>query len=420
MIVVLLLIIACAFLNYKKTVLFCASTLVYMPNLASGIAGVKLMFLVNIVLVVLYYLMGQYRKRAKDYPNLIIIPCALAAIGYLISHQVGESKNLPIIIVHIINYFWFPYVVWYMMQNEKDANYCLKTMYVFFLVVGGYALIEVVMGYNIFNEIASSLGVVEGTSGLGDDPGERFGITKCSSILPYSSSFGMACAFMFAIVLLMKSKYKQKSPASHILFVLMPFCVLLSGTRSQLIVLLICAGSFFLFPKFRRTKEYKTLLIAGCVIFILFTPFIILLVNSVIHSNDAQIGSSSDMRHEQLEICLYYTLSSPLFGHGRNYIWDYVKPENPRLYGAESVWFQLMVDYGFYGCMTYLLIILGSFWFLYKRYRFLCFLPIAYIVGKTLSFVIGMEIYNMLVIFAILVRKEMFFRKSNLQIGCLQ
>lgn len=386
-------------MRYKKTVLFCASTLVFMPNLASGITGVKLMFLVNILHVFLFFVFRKYKSTSLEYPKVIAIPCIFASLGYLISDRLGESKNLPIIIVHIINYFVYPYIIWKLVVDRRDVVYMFKTMSVFFLIAGFYAIIELVMGHNYFNDIAGNLGITEGISGLGDDDaGERFGILKCSSIFPYSSSMGMMCAFMFSLVLLVKTyKINIIERRLGLLFVLMPICVLLSGTRSQLIVLVLCVLPYMFIKDFRKTRQYKYIIISTLVILIFLGPYVVLLINSIIDSNNADLGSSSDMRLNQFEICLYYVLTAPYFGHGRNYIWEYVKPDNPKLYGAESVWFQLMVDYGIIGCATYLFIILGAFYYLYKKNKRLCYIPIAYIVGKTLSFVIGAEIYNMLI-----------------------
>ena len=140
----------------------------------------------------------------------------------------------------------------------------------------------------------------------------------------------------------------------------------------------------------------------------------IVIIDSIIHSDKAAVGSSSDMRMEQLDICLYYLHSAPWFGHGKNYIWEYVRPYNPALYGAESVWFPTMVDYGLVGCFTYLLIIIGLIVWLYKFDKILCFLPLAFLVGKSVSIVIGIELNYVIITSIVLIKTTQFLRHEDI------
>ena len=147
------------------------------------------------------------------------------------------------------------------------------------------------------------------------------------------------------------------------------------------------------------------MLLTAIGVLILFSGLFYDIAISIIDSDNSQVGgSSSDLREVQLEICLQYFSQNPIWGNGRNYIWEYVKPYHPMLMGAESVWFPTMVDYGLVGCINYLFIVLGTIVTLWKKLPILCFFPIAFLFGKTISIVIGVELSTLLV-FTILLSK---------------
>ena len=105
---------------------------------------------------------------------------------------------------------------------------------------------------------------------------------------------------------------------------------------------------------------------------IVFAVFISQVFNSMINPDEVS-GSSTEMREQQLEICLYYMNKSPIWGLGKNYISKYVMPYTPELYGAESIWFRQMVDHGIVGCITYLGMCLCCLLWLYKYDKRFCF-----------------------------------------------
>lgn len=99
---------------------------------------------------------------------------------------------------------------------------------------------------------------------------------------------------------------------------------------------------------------------------------------------------------------------NPIWGFGKNYIWDYVKAQNYGLLGAESVWFQLMVDYGLMGVITYFIICLSCSIWLSKKSKILSFFPLAFLVGKTLSIVIGIELSYLLIVSILMYKTKIF------------
>lgn len=414
MLIILFFFLLYSILYYKRAVLITASTLLFLPNLGVGVGDIKLLYIVCVFQIFLFLKKRIFHKEQyMTYSGWLLIPMILASLGYIVSNFIGEEKNLPIIIVNILCYFVYPYIVWCIIDEKKWIIFYLKIFLFFFLIVGCYALVELALGQNVYIIWATDHNIISGILG-GLESGERFGLLRCNSILPYSSTLGMLSAFTFFILLYLRSlKIIVYKKIDIIILLLAPFCVLLSGTRSQFIVLAILFIPFILWGDYWKTKWSKIFIFGLVILMIVFNDYFMTIIDSIIYSDKNEMGSSSDMRLDQLAICQFYVDKSPWFGHGKNYIWDQVRPYNPGLLGAESVWFQLMVDYGYVGCITYILVCIGAFMFV-KRYSLvLCFIPIAFIVGKTLSIVIGMELSFMLIICIIMVKITIYCNEVN-------
>jgi hypothetical protein len=123
-------------------------------------------------------------------------------------------------------------------------------------------------------------------------------------------------------------------------------------------------------------------------------------------------GSSPELRIIQLGISLKYFQNAPLWGNGRNYIWDVVAPDNPLIKGAESIWFSLLVDYGLMGCISFIFLIISCMVVLWKRNHLYAVLPLVYIFGKTITLIMEVD-FDLLLIFTILLLKIEYFYKEN-------
>lgn len=408
MLLVLLIICYFTITKFKKTTLICSTSLLFLPHFSAGIGEVKLLYVVCIFQILMFYIKGYWKDKENSYPQWLAWLCFFTSCCYLYSTYRGVMKSyVPTVLVNICCYFWYPYIIWKLLRTRGDVIYILKSLLVFFLIVGAYALVELVMGQNYYSVFVNNMGWAAGILG-GEEADERFGLLRCNSLLPYSSAFGMTTGTIFMLLLYLKingvailSKKKE-----IFLLVVMPFCVLLSGTRSQIVYTAICVFPFLFYGRFFKSNISKIILIIVFLAFIIGNEYIFMIIDSIVHSDKANMGSSSDMRQNQLDICMRYFVFSPIWGFGKNYIWDYVKAQNYGLLGAESVWFQLMVDYGIMGMITYLLICVACAIWIAKKSKVLAFLPIAFIVGKTLSIVIGIELSYLLIITFILYKTQ--------------
>lgn len=410
MIIILLIFIFFSFRKFEKTVLTTASTLLFLPHLLSGIPGVKLLYGVCILQIIIFIFNRKKYNSPTEYPKEILYPCLLASIGYIISNLQGKINHIEISIINILCFFVYPYVVWKILYNKKNFNYFLKSLFTFFVIVGLYTCIEILSGKNYFTEIGTKFGIIE-ESFILTESSERFGLLRCNSFLPWSSSLGMSCSFIFFLILLIKSY--QLSPPKYIttsLIILMPLCVLFCGTRSQMVVFISCVIPLLLSKRFIKSKTSKYIYILFTIAIIIALPLLSTIIDSIINSNNTSVeGSSSDLRTRQFEICLPYFLESPIWGYGKNAIWEYVRANNPALLGAESIIFVQMIDYGIVGCITYLLICLGCSKVLWKKSPISSILPLSFLIGKILSTVIGIELSFLILITITILKLNDFY-----------
>ncbi|NBH66527.1 O-antigen ligase family protein [Phocaeicola sartorii] len=412
MIAVLFLLLIASLISYKKTVLFSAVVFMFMNNLSSGIEGVKLYYAIVLAQIVLFYLLGYYKKKKECYPLLILVPTLIAGICYFISSYVGTMHQYGKNAVNIMVWFYYPYIVWHVMSSSKEVIYYGKILISFFFVVTGYAVLEFIIGQNLYSQWADAAGIIAGELG-GTEAVERFGLLRCNSILPFCSALGMDASIVFTSLAILITKGKRFFFHEKLLIFLLPLCVLLCGTRSQFIVFTLCFLGLLCTKEYRKSGYMKVLIIIGLAGVVVFSSVFVEIINSILHSDTSSVeGSNTDMRLSQFDIAAYYWLQSPLFGHGRNFTWEVAIPNNPALMGAESIVFTQLIDHGIAGLISFYLIgICLTFW-CYRYSRPLAMIPIAFIAGKTMSTVVGVE-YNIPIILCIFVVKALILYKDS-------
>ena len=180
----------------------------------------------------------------------------------------------------------------------------------------------------------------------------------------------------------------------------LPLVAFLSGSRAIYLGLAFVFMSLPIRQFFKRKSTYiiiVILILGGLCSLSYFSDIIDSIINS-----DKGGGSTAEMRQWQWDICMKYFDQSPWWGNGRMYIWNVVKPANPLLLGAESIWFSLIVDNGIIGCVNFVLLtIISSLTLMVKTNKSLFFMPLAYFAIMCFSTPLGME-YNVLLTFIVI------------------
>jgi hypothetical protein len=177
---------------------------------------------------------------------------------------------------------------------------------------------------------------------------------------------------------------------------------------------LICVAIFFklAFTNLVNLVFSSFLMLSTAAAALALKNSIVALVNAITTTG----GSTPELRLTQLAISLSYFQTSPLWGHGKNYLWDVAKPANPGLLGAESIWFSLLVDYGLMGCLSFVFLIFACMVVLWKKDPLYATLPLAFFFGKTMSIVMDVD-FDMLLVFTVLLLKIHTFHSEGRKIN---
>jgi hypothetical protein len=392
--------------------MFTASTIIFFPYLTSGIPGVKFYSLACCFIALLYvWKKRQLAYNSDPYPGILIISSAFITICYLISDFYSYDKATAVILVNCIMYFFFPYIFWHCIKSKNDLKKYLKYLLITFLIIEIYAIIEQVVGTNIYSEFVTKIGIVEGEIMLSGFT--RLGIKIANSLLTWNSTLGCTSAFLFFVCfsILKKNLLLCNNDLLKTVFFLAPICVLFSVARSMYVVFAILCVSIYVSVSFSSLTNlgiFSALSMSFFTVAILLKNRIVILANTIINAP----GSTAELRIKQLAISLSVYQASPIWGNGKNYIWNVVKPDNPLLHGAESIWFSLLVDYGFMGCLSYIFLVISCIVVLWSRNHLYSILPLAFILGKTMSIVMDVDL-DMLLIFTILLLKINKFQTED-------
>lgn len=398
--------------NFKNAVFLVSSVFVLQMHLTAGIVNFRMFYVISLFQIVWYVVNYSTFFRIRRYPLLLIVPCVLATIGYLLSSYFGVMKSYAENVLSSICLFGYPVVLFHSINTKKDLNTFLKYILYFFLVIGVYAIIEEITRYNLYSNLIATMDASKGYFG-GISDKMRYGLRRCNSLFAYCSTLGFTASITFFILLnLRANKIIIHKRVEDILFFLMPLCVLLSGTRSQFVVFAVCLFPFVFWNKVYNTNVFKALIVIAFVSLIVFAEFFGEVAESMMFSNETG-GSSTEMRESQLEICMMFFKKSPIWGFGDGYILKNVTPYYPALHGAESIWFRLMVDHGIVGCITFLMIIGGCIIWLFRYDKRFIFIPLAYLVGKTVSIVVGIEMTYLLISCITLYKINLLYGLTN-------
>lgn len=384
-------------INFKNAVFLVSSVFVLQMHLTAGVVNFRMFYVISLFQIIAFLINKARTSRKLKYPLLLAFPCLFATIGYILSSVYGVCKPYAEILLSSICLFGYPVVLFYTIRTRSDLHTFLRFILYFFLVIGVYAVIEEITRYNIYSQFIDTMDANKGYFG-GVHEKVRYGLRRCNSLLAFCSTLGFTSSITFFVLLYLRvNKIIINKRIENILFFLMPLCVLLSGTRSQFIVFATCLFPFVLWNKTYNTKIFRAFVVIAFVCLAIFAEYFGEVAESMMFSNEIG-GSSTEMREVQLEICMIFFNKSPIWGFGDGYLMKYVQPYYPALHGAESIWFRLMVDYGIVGCITFLMIVLGCIIWLFRYDKRFIFIPLAYLIGKTFSIVVGIELTYLLII----------------------
>ncbi len=362
-----------------------------------------------------FHLFAEFRKFARSYPFYVGSFFMLLSV---VGTNLFIEPHWPTATLSFNSFYIYPIIVWLCIKDKEDLSFVVHAVMFFTIVLGCYALFELVTSSNPVIKFFISSGL--GNVSVLDYDKVRFGIKRCQSFLSTPAPTGMIFGLVLGTFYWFDRKYKICNDFPKLLLFALCFIgFLISGTRS------VIAASFvalcgIIIKEFILSGNVLLKICVALIAFVFMAPFLLEILDSFINTDQTAVsGSTSSMRQEQFLISLFYWAKSPIWGNGSGFIWHYVQEVDKDIYGAESIWFQLLVDFGAVGAFAYFSCILNSIIVLCKRNFFWIFIPLAFLAGKTLSTVIGIEM-SVLFLFSIILIKydELFLKPEGVSNAC--
>ncbi|OWV21583.1 hypothetical protein B7982_10745 [Fibrobacter sp. UWB2] len=401
--------LAFALVNFRVAVLLMAplSLLLHMfPAIDRQVTSI--LDLCCLGLTILLPIKSSFIPKIKTYP--FVIPSIVVALSFVITNLFAES-HWPSTVFTLNTIYVFPFVVWCVLDDEKDLNLLVRLFMIYFGFCTIYALIELALGDNLIIESIRQLDIVN--ANVWNYTEIRFGFKRLQSIFDTPMSMGLA---MGTFGYLLIDYWKLNRNNNFFIGILMALCLVLpwlTGSRSVFAaVLVMLMPALYDYLKGNRFALLKIGLIGGGIF--LFGGWVMTLVDSFIHSDTAVTGSSMDMRLMQYLVILPFFFNSPIWGNGYGFTWTFVKEVDADILGAESIWLQLLVDYGALGAIAYIACLIYMVKCLKPYFgKKACFFPLAIAVGYTLSTFLGLEINYFFIICMIIKKLHEIYGDAN-------
>lgn len=335
---------------------------------------ISLIFVVSFLFLVLYYKdICNYIKYREIYFFSFIAYTILIVISAIIAQQKHYFQALQ----NIFGFVVIPLCTYICLQSKKNVASFIKLAYWSSLICVCYAFIEIVTSSNPIVETAIGQDVFSGELMTTS----RFGFKQIQCVFSYHETAG--CFFWMMAVyftwLLLTENHVISRKRIILIIALTAICSFLTGSRSSIVSL--CIG---LLPIAIVNKKYIILVpIVILVCFYSMPDYFGEIYSSIVDSDSANMGSSSDMREQQLNASLLYMFNSPsgaFWGHGLGYTDEFLIGNVTDLAGGESLWFRLMIDQGILGIIVMVYIFIYSIFVSFRVNKYLPTLVLAFLM----------------------------------------
>ena len=381
-IIVILLLTGFLVLNFQRGVLLIFILRPFL-SLCDDVGKMPVLGALNLLMIMMYVVTNRnFLSNIKGYPFLI--GSILVAISIFLCNAFADEQHTPNTILQVIDVIilFILYEVTRTIDDDK-AKWAVKVVLIFAIIVIANGLIETFTEKNILLDVLMNSGLYD--SETKTIMGERYGFKRAQSIFGMHTSLAGYAIPPLAFLLYLMRKTRLRMPAITLPVIIgLGVMVLFSGARSGIIgmaIALLCV-----FDKSLAKGKYIFL---ALIIIIFVSPFVADYFEQIIASiQDTQKvgGSNTDMRQTQLDISLYYMARSPWVGNGIAYTWRVSTQFSEDLFGAESMWFPVMIDRGIVGILTLAVLCCNILFYVWWRdVRKFIFLVIGFFVFNTMS-----------------------------------
>jgi len=397
--------------DFTKGVILTTSTIFFLQYLGSGIPKLRIYPLISFIIMAIFIfkLINKNINLTYKFPKPILVSSIFFSFCMAISSVlVNQVENSLLVFLDIIQYFIFPFILWHVINTPQKLTMLYVGIIILFLVAIICTLSEATFNTNYVTEFMKKYKLNAGI--LESWETERYGYKRCNSIFAEMTTLGFYSSNIFFISYFLK--YTYSFPYRKILLIVLiflPLCVFLTGARAAIVSFSL--GVFILF--FQKRFYNTSLFFTSILIFIFLFPYIINflspVIDGILHTDTVEGGSSSELRVGQLKTSIIYFNKSPIWGNGRNYISDVVMLRSLQIFGAEGIWFQIIVDYGIMGCIAFVMLVFSCIRELTSRNKFLIIFPISFLCSYTISTVIEVRYETLIVVSLLMIKTHTFY-----------
>lgn len=351
------------FINYKKALYLWA---VFSLAMHLGICvkftppAISVLFVVNLAFVLYFYIFKrktvQHQFVLSKLFKFTVVSSLLTA--FCLFSFAAASKEIISAINTIVNTFSILYLLDYEIRSSRDIQSICRILYGFMFISIVYGLYVVSTVTNPVIEWEQSLIPASMANKLVAST-ETFRGVKAQSFFGGATQFS-AFVYLTAVIYiaLQKAKKDRLSYISLLILLTAVFICFLSKTRAAILAGLCSA--LYIIIKQKSTTKLKViffLLVALPLIYPFFEDNLSF-VTSIYDSNaqDEVGGSSMEMRLMQTQVVADIASANPIFGIGTTGYANISALQIDGLYGAESVWFHLLMERGLIGVCVYIYI----------------------------------------------------------------
>lgn len=280
-------------------------------------------------------------------------------------------------------------------ETKGDISTFIKVICVYVLILNVNAVCEMFGSNIIGNQL---LTIMTPGAYWAVDAGTRGSFFRLHSFVPHSIGFGVEnmvfFSFFFMLYMYRQDLMKKKTSIYYMTICLLG--VFLSGSRSPLLGGIIMLLPFLANKKMFNARNISFVVIAALMIVVFAGEYISTMFDSLTTDKDTDLGGASswDMRLGQLEYSIYFWMKNFWFGNGHTFDIFQGGRMYSEIFGAESVWFPIMMKQGMVGMIAYLSVTVDSCIRATKiKYKWLCVcLMLGWLVIDTATNLPGLSI----------------------------
>lgn len=292
----------------------------------------------------------EYSKLHFPFTRGYMVYAIIYSIGCII--PVFMINRIPSTVISILLY---SYIYFQCLRNIRDVKLAAAVYMLFSLFLVGNGMLELFTHKCPVDDWIRSMPLIDKEHAWDTDFEElRFGLPRIKSFMPFSITYGVACAILLSLPFYLVFENFRKSLLMRLLvpmsLVFLLIGVITSASRSPILGIVVLLSYLFLDKEL--FKRYKTkILLLLLLIAVFMWPFIYDNIMSILNPKaaDAIGGSSMDMRTVQYSIAFDYMMQSPLFGLGKE-----TQITDILFFGGESIWLPLMINNGILGVFGYI------------------------------------------------------------------